>query len=195
MYRLFNFKYQISHRCVISKKSKFRISNVFNHSIARFTIRFYVISQINTCIEFRFVRFCNFRIDAWFHHVEKICSKVSNNASLRKFQKFATMTIIRFNKSKIYRVEKVCAKISNNASLKKHARKFQNSSLKKLKFASSRKFARKFQTSWYLFWTENANKKQKRMLWKNVEKYNFRNDKCAKINWYNLTKKKLVRFY
>ena len=34
-----------------------------NYSIARFTNRFYVIFEINRFIEFRFVRFCTFRID------------------------------------------------------------------------------------------------------------------------------------
>ena len=63
-------------------------------TIARFTNRFYVIFQVITCIKFRFVRFCNFRIDSWFkfkiYHVEKVCSKISNNVSLRK-SKFASL--------------------------------------------------------------------------------------------------------
>ena len=115
MYFLVNFKYQFSHRCFILWKFKTWLQ-FFKCSIARFTIRFYVILK---SIWFRFVRFCNFYIDAWFHHVEKICSKISNNASLKKSYRW-----------KNYIVEKII-------SLKKSI-EFQNSLLKK--------FARKFQT-------------------------------------------------
>ena len=93
MYLSVNSKYQISHRCRISKKIIIKTSQFFS-SIARFTNRLYVISQIITCIEFRFVRFCSFRIDTWFssriYHIEKVCSKISNNASLKK-SKFASL--------------------------------------------------------------------------------------------------------
>ena len=184
---------------------KSRIQNVaffrksINCSIAHFTNRSYVISEVNRFIESSFVRFCNLRIDVWPDSkvccVEKTCSKVSDNASLKKLQKSAAMTVIRFNKSRIYRVERTCAKIPDNASLRKRARKLQNSPLKKLRSASSKKFARKLQTSWYLLWAKDAGRRHKRMLWESVEKYSLRNDKCARVNWYNLTKEELVRLY
>ena len=93
MYFSVNSRYQISHRRRISRKVIIKTSQFFN-SIARFANRFYVIFQVITCIEFRFVRFCNLRIDAWFsfriYHIEKVCSKASNNASLKKSE-FASL--------------------------------------------------------------------------------------------------------
>ena len=50
MYFSFNSRYQISHRCFISWKVTFKTlhsSNSINCSIARLTIRLYVISEVN----------------------------------------------------------------------------------------------------------------------------------------------------
>ena len=184
---------------------KSRIQNVaffrksVNCSIARLTNRSYVISEVNRFIEFSFVRFCSLRIDVWpdskVYCVEEVCSEASNNASLKELQEFAAMTVTRFNRSRIYRVEEVCAEASDNASLGERARELQDSPLRELGFASSKKLARKLQTSWYLLWAGGAGRRHKRMLWKSVEKYSLRSDRCARVSWYNLTKERLMRFY
>ena len=50
MYLLLNSRYQISHRCFISWR--FRTSQFFKYSIARLTIRSYVISEVNRSSNF-----------------------------------------------------------------------------------------------------------------------------------------------
>ena len=139
--------------------------NFSDYSIAYFTIRFYVISQINTCIEFRFVRFCNFYIDAWFR---------SRHITLRKFaRKFQTT----------YRWEsRIVEKI---ISLKKFVlKKFQNSSLKK--------FARKFQTEfvkiqskWHkrLLWKNVENTIFANVLQSKFNWYNLTKTKLMRFCW------------
>ena len=135
MYFLVNFRYQISHRCRNSWKNAKRFQSfdrTFYNSILR-----HIWSQL--IIEFRFVRFCNFRIDVWFNflvftsfHVEKVCSKISNNTSLKKSHRWENsrshfvekvywqwQSFLFFNKSRIYRVEKICTKVSKHVSLKK----------------------------------------------------------------------------
>ena len=123
--------------------------------------------------------------------LKKFARKFQTMHRWRSFNWFAAMTVTRFNKSWIYRSEKVCSKVSNNASLKK----FQNSSLWESFRHQNLHRWKSLHESFKLIKIIVLNKKHRRMLWKSVEKYNFRSDKCAKINWYNLTKEKLVRFY
>ena len=87
-YLILNIKFHIDVSFHKDTFKTFRYFEDFKYSIAYFINRLYVIFQINTFIEFRFVRFCNLRIDAWFnlkiYHVEKVCTKVSKYASLKE---------------------------------------------------------------------------------------------------------------
>ena len=130
----------------------FKTSQFFKYSIARFTIRLYVIFEVNKSSNLdSFV----FAIFASMHDL--ILEFIALKKLARKFQ-----TTYRW-KNRI--VEKI-------TSLKK----FQNSSLKSLKYKA-----------------DDTNDYCKKML-----KYSFRKYVVqmlqSKFNWYNLTKKKLVRF-
>ena len=94
MYRLFIFRYLFSHRCFISWRFKTR-SQFFSHSIARLANRFYVIFETHQISIRSFLQFSHSCMISLRHResllenfkqhiVEKACSKVSNNTSLRK---------------------------------------------------------------------------------------------------------------
>ena len=104
MYLSLNFKYQISHRCFIAWRVKFRtlhLSDSVNCSIACLTIRFYVISEINrssdldSFVSAVFASMYDLVLQNLRHwrsllgsfrqyHVERACSEASDNVSLRK---------------------------------------------------------------------------------------------------------------
>ena len=97
-----------------------------NNSIARFTNRSYVISEVNKFIESRFVRFCTFRIDVW--------SSSSESTSLREFARKLQNTH-RWRSSRSHFVERVCWQQwqsltsfnrSKSIELREFARKLQN---------------------------------------------------------------------
>ena len=111
MYLSFNSRYQYSHRCFTSWRCIFRTSQFFRCSIARFTIRFYVISQANTCIESRFVRFCNLHIDAWSRSRHITLKKLARK--LQTMHRWKNSRTHRW-KRRIYIVEKVCTKTSDS---------------------------------------------------------------------------------
>ena len=107
-YSILNIRFHIDVSFFEESHLERRISSNIRsiaRSIARLTNRFYVIFHVNRFIRFRFVRFCTFRVDAWFYHIEKTCSKALNNASLKKLQ--------NTHRWKNYIVEKVCTKVSN----------------------------------------------------------------------------------
>ena len=108
MYSLFNSRYQYSHRCFISWRCIFRTSQFFRCSIARFTIRFYVIFEINKLSNFdSFV----FAIFASMHDL--ILKSITLKKFVRKFQ-----TTYRWENH-------IVEKTSKFVALKKFARKFQ----------------------------------------------------------------------
>ena len=116
MYRLFNFRYQFSHRCFISWKFKTR-SQFFKCSIARFTIRFYVIFEINKLSNFdSFV----FAIFASMYNL--ILQNLRHRKSLfENFKQHIVEKVLKYVSLKNHIVEK----ISKFVALKKFARKFQ----------------------------------------------------------------------
>ena len=113
IYCLFNSKYQISYRCFISWRCIFKTSQFFKCSIARFTNRFYVIFEVNRLSNFDSF---DFAFSHRIHRIEKICSKVSSNVSLKELHRWKSFKIHRFEKTlniKIYIVERICTKTSN----------------------------------------------------------------------------------
>ena len=96
MYLLINSKYQISHRCFISWRCIFKTSQFFRYSIARFTIRFYVIFEINRLFNFDSFVFANFasmynltlqNLRHWENLLESFKQYIAKKiTSLKKFQ-------------------------------------------------------------------------------------------------------------
>ena len=91
MYRLFNFRYQFSHRCFVSWRFRTR-SQFFRCSIARFTIRFYVIFEVNRLSNFDSFVFAVFasmydlvlqNLRHWRNSRMRIVERIT---SLKKFQ-------------------------------------------------------------------------------------------------------------
>ena len=166
MYFLFNSRYRISHRCFISWKVTFK------------TLHF------SNSINYSIARFTN-RLYVIFE-VNKL-----SNFDLFVFAIFASMYDLAlqnlrhwknlFENSKQYIVEKIkiyiVKKILECVSLRKSFRwKSLHENFKLIRFV-------KIQNRWH-----------KRLLWKNVKNTIFANVLQSKFNWYNLTKKKLMRF-
>ena len=111
-----------------------------------------------------------------------IVEKISKVISLKKF---ATIIIIRFNKSKIYCVEEICSKISNNASLKKFARKFQNTyRWKNFKIRRWKNLHENFKYHDICF-----KQKTQTNVVKKCWKIQFSQKNNQEFRWYNLKKK------
>ena len=140
MYRQFKFRYQISYRCFIAWK---HIQNVFNHSIAIFTNRFYVIFEINKSSNFD-----SFVIAIFASMYDLTLQNLRHLKSLFKnFKQYIA------EKIKIYIVEK----ISEFVVLKKLVRKFQNTH-------RWENLHENFKLNSLKYWTENTNDCCEKML-------------------------------
>ena len=118
MYRLFNSRYQYSHRCFISWRRIFRTSQFFRCSIARFTNRLYVIFEVNRSSNLDSFVF------AVFASMHDLSLKFT---ALRKFARKLQTTYRWKNRiaEKVTSLREFALEKLQNSSLKKFARKLQ----------------------------------------------------------------------
>ena len=176
-------------------KSAFRTSKLWRYRCLRHTNRpcsplsLVALSKTSSFVSAVFASMYDLTLK--FTALRKLARKLQTMHRWGSSNWFAAMTITRFNKSWIYRNEETCSKASDNASL----RELQNSPLwKSFKHQDLHRWE-SLHGSFRLIKIAALGRRHRRMLWENVEKYNLRNDKCAKINWYNLTKEELMRSY